>query len=417
MKIGLRGALSNEVLKRNLVVLGVTSAASTFSISLWQGYLPPYLVTRLGDPVLVGLAFSAYSFVTVLAYVFAGWLGDNYGRKVVIVLNSFVLGLAPVLLMASDGTVLMLAPVLYYWAVTALKPNFNAMVTDDVQPSFRGRALGAFNSMAVSVSAVAFLLSGFQLSKGSVIARSSYDLPSMAPLFMYSAVIVLTIAVARLLFLTETYRPQGGRNDKLRTVLSGVLVPLRRRTLFLPTLAYMLHDAALSLVLFLVPIYADQVVGMPPWLLGAMFAVQTVLLFALQVPFGRIADKRGRTWTIIVSFLLEAVLVVVFILDPNPIYAFVMYALWIGMGQMDAPAQYALLADMTRIEERATVIGGFGAITTLVAIPAPLLGGYLYKGLVAAPFYLCSALLASSATIMIAYRVAFKRAGDADVLL
>jgi MFS family permease len=136
-----------------------------------------------------------------------------------------------------------------------------------------------------------------------------------------------------------------------------------------------------------------------------MYAAQAVLLFLLQIPFGRFADLRGRTWVIAVSFLLEAIFATAFVLYRNAIYAALMYVIWMGLGQMDAPAQVALLADLSSIEERATVMGGFGGLTTLAAIPAPLVGGLLYSIYLPSPFYLCSALLLVSTSAILYYRM------------
>jgi len=105
------------------------------------------------------------------------------------------------------------------------------------------------------------------------------------------------------------------------------------------------------------------------------------------------------------SFFWEAVFATAFILYKNPVYAALMYVAWMGLGQMDIPAQVALLADLSSIEERATIMGGFGGLTTLVAIPAPLVGGFLYSLYEPSPFFLCSLLLGVSTAMMIYYRL------------
>ncbi|HVP23738.1 MAG TPA: MFS transporter [Conexivisphaerales archaeon] len=393
--------IRNESLNRNVAVLGFTSAVSTFSISLWQGYLSVFLQGRFPSVLVIGGSFSMYGFVTAVAYLVAGPLGDSYGRKKVIVLSTYLLALCPLLLLFPNNAVLMAAPVLLYWAQTSLQPNFRAIITDSTQPAFRGAAIGIFNSLAVSISAVALLISGFALSANG----DGFSPASFAPIFLFSGIMILGVAVARHILLKETFSPKTAGRERFVANVKKNIEPLRRRDLRIPTAAYMLHDAALSLVLFLVPIYAYKEVSMTPWMIGSMLAAQTILYFVLQVPFGRFADLKGRTWVIALSFGLEAFFAAAFVLYRNPLYVGLTYVAWMGLGQMDAPAQVALLADLSTIEERATVMGSFGGLTTLAAIPAPLLGGFLYGLEIPSPFYLCSALLFVSTLLVLLYRL------------
>jgi len=403
LKVGLGRLFSTEAINRNITVLAVTAAASTFSLSLWQLYLPNYLSTQVKTTVLVGAVYSFSGLVVALSYFISGWLGDSLGRKKVIVANSFLLGLAPLFLMGSDALLLGFGLLLFFWSTSSLQPVFRAMITDGVRASHRGRALSIFNSVAVSLAVLALILSGLRLESLGGSGIQSYSLQNMASLFMASAVIILLMSFVRLIFLSETYRPSNDDRATFSSVIAKNLAPLKKGNVRPLTLAYMLHDAALSMVLFLIPLYATRA-GMAAFTLSTMFAVQIALTFILQIPFGRLADKKGRTWTILVSFVLEAIFAALLVVYANPYYAFAIYTVWIAAGQMDAPAQSALLADLTKIEERSSMMGGFGAVTTLAAIPAPIIGGFLFDVNLPLLFYICSTLLAIAAATMLYYR-------------
>ena len=390
---------------RNVAVLGITSAISTASIALWQGYLSLDMQSRLSSILVIGGSFSVYGLVTAVSYLVAGPLGDTYGRKSIIVLSTYLLGLSPLLLLFPNNTLLIAAPLLLYWAQTALQPNFKAMVMDAVDPAFRGRAFGLFSSMSASVMAIALLASGFALSLTNPSSKGAFSLNALSPFFAISGALILLVACARTVFLKETLGQVTESRERFRASVVKNLEPVRKKALRVPTAAYMLHDSALSLVLFLVPIYAVQETSMTAWMVGAMLALPLVLLVVFQVPFGRFADLRGNAWVISLSFFWEAVFATAFILYKNPVYAALMYVAWMGLGQMDIPAQVALLADLSSIEERATIMGGFGGLTTLVAIPAPLVGGFLYSLYEPSPFFLCSLLLGVSTAMMIYYRL------------
>ncbi len=197
---------------------------------------------------------------------------------------------------------------------------------------------------------------------------------------------------------------------EIKSIATDNLSPLFVDKLRLLTIAYMIHDAGLSLVLFLIPIYAVEYLGMPSSILAVMLALNYVITFLLQAPFGKLADTWGRTKVITLSFFIEAVAIGSLPLVKSPIYLLLVYGIWVAVGQLDAPAEGALLADLSPQERRAAIMGGFGGITTLTAIPAPAIGGALVAVMpsllngYALPFIGSFAVLLLSAFIILYYR-------------
>ncbi|MEM3637415.1 MAG: MFS transporter [Conexivisphaerales archaeon] len=387
----------------NILVLGLSSMVSTFCLSLWQGYLPIYFSGMGYQKWEIGILYTLAAVAVVAAFFVSGWLGDRYGRKTMIVWSTVGLAIASSLLSFPLTAALVTGFLLYNWSTTALQPNFRAMITDSVSKGYRGRALGIFNSMAVALASVAILLSGLYVN--STDARQYAE--KLPVLFTLSAVVIAIVAVSRQAGLFETFR---GMSRGFKSIVTDNISPITVDKLRLLTIAYMVHDAGLSLVLFLIPIYAVEYLGMPSSVLGLMLALNYFITLVLQAPFGKLADSWGRTKVITLSFFIEAVAIGSLILVRNPLYLLLVYGIWVAVGQLDAPAEGALLADLSPQDRRGAVMGGFGGITTLAAIPAPTLGGGLvtvFPSLVdgyGLPFLVSFVVLLASAIMILYYR-------------
>ncbi len=180
-------------LNTNVLVLGLTSMISTFCLSLWQGYLSLYFAGIGYEKWVIGILYTLGAVAVVAAFFIAGWLGDRYGRKTIIVWSTVGLAIASSLLSFQISVAIILGFLLFNWSTTALQPNFRALITDSVSKGYRGRALGYFNSMAVATASIAILLSGIYVNSTDV-----HEYANKLPiLFILSSVIIAIIAVGR----------------------------------------------------------------------------------------------------------------------------------------------------------------------------------------------------------------------------
>jgi MFS family permease len=393
-----------SALTRNVLVLGTTSMFSTFCLSLFTGYLGVYLLGLGYTKAEVGLLYSLGAIAVVASYMVSGWVADRFGRKNAIVAASLILVGAVTLLGFHPGGLVALGIFLLNWGTGALQPAFSAMITESVSVSKRGSALGIFNSLAVGLGAVAVLVSG-SFVNGSDTAAYAERLPF---LLLLSAVIIMAVTVAREAFLLETYTQR--KPYPLKSAIRRIFKPLTEQKIKPLTIAYMIHDAGLSFVLYLIPIYAVLFLHANSVVLASMLALNYLMTLLLQTLFGRLADRWKRTKVILVSFFVEAFAIGSVVLVRSVLFLVLVYGIWVAVGQMDNPAQGALLADLTEKSTRSSVMGGFGGLTTLAAVPAPAVGGLLlslktgFAGGYGLPFYVAFVLLLYSALLIFFYR-------------
>ena len=132
---------------------------------------------------------------------------------------------------------------------------------------------------------------------------------------------------------------------------------------------YVVRMLGLSMVLPLISIYSADMVGATPFLLGLAVGAYGLTQAVLQIPMGWLSDHIDRRWVIVFGLLLLVAGSVVAALSTS-IWGVIGGRFLQGAGAI-ASATMALVADYTRVEQRAkasAIIGGSIAIAFGLAL-------------------------------------------------
>lgn len=132
---------------------------------------------------------------------------------------------------------------------------------------------------------------------------------------------------------------------------------------------YVVRMLGLFMVLPLISIYSADMVGATPFLLGLAVGAYGLTQAALQIPMGWLSDHIDRRWVIVFGLLLLVAGSVVAALSTS-IWGVIGGRFLQGAGAI-ASATMALVADYTRVEQRAkasAIIGGSIAIAFGLAL-------------------------------------------------
>ena len=122
---------------------------------------------------------------------------------------------------------------------------------------------------------------------------------------------------------------------------------------------YVVRMLGLFMVLPLISIYSADMVGATPFLLGLAVGAYGLTQAVLQIPMGWLSDHIDRRWVIVFGLLLLVAGSVVAALSTS-IWGVIGGRFLQGAGAI-ASATMALVADYTRVEQRAkasAIIGG-----------------------------------------------------------
>ncbi len=186
-------------------------------------------------------------------------------------------------------------------------------------------------------------------------------------------------------------------------ITENPMTALERRTVSSLALLYSFRMLGLFMVLPLLSLYAGDLVGASPALIGLALGIYGLSQALLQIPFGWLSDRIGRKPVIIGGLLIFA-LGSLIAATSDSIEGVVLGRALQGAGAI-AGTLMALLADLTRDEQRTkamAVVGiSIGASFAVALVAGPLVAA---AGGLSAVFYL-TAVLAAAGIALVLLRV------------
>jgi len=352
-------------------------------------FLLPIYGKRLGASALeIGGLFSIFAFMTVLIRPAVGWALDRFGRKAFFVaaLAGYA-GTMGLFSIARDVAGLYLARLAQGIASSLMWISAYTIATDLTSPEDRGRAVGRVDE-ASARGALYGALAGF-----GVVGWLSLETGWKVLFIAYA----LLAAAGAWLAWRQVPETRPASSDQAGTG-SPISWPLFR--LMVIVFVTGLSTAMISplLLIFLQDKFTTEVSTL------ALAFIPAALVYSfLPSRMGRLSDRFGRAPLIAIG-LAGSGLVSLFLPGlPGILWLIVLWALEALGLTMAAPAQEALVADITGSQVRGTGYGLYTFAASLGATFGPLLGGWLYDAIGhAAPFYLNGVVLLASAVWVLA---------------
>ncbi|MET1101606.1 MAG: MFS transporter, partial [Pyrodictiaceae archaeon] len=316
-------------MKRNYMLIVLARAALMFANGLLAWYLPLVIKERFG-PGILGLTFSMASMLSTAVGLLGGVLGDNIGRKPVIVLDSiltfsgivfFVLGYT------AEPVLLLLSALALYGFARIGDAVIETVVYESVDEEFLGRALSImFTAGAIAASMGSIIL-------GHIIKQAAE--PAAILLVTSSSLYMLTS-----ILLEETIAEKAGvlgrvslvykLKDAIRTLTDGSR--LVKEGILLPLIITVLMCLEVGSTLYLYPAFMKEVKGFTQDIMSIIYGV-IPLLQAFIYPFaGVIVDKVGAKKAVSLTLFLQAIALTCFVTIAEPLYAGLALVIASGIG-------------------------------------------------------------------------------------
>lgn len=175
---------------------------------------------------------------------------------------------------------------------------------------------------------------------------------------------------------------------------------LRDRRLALLAAANLLDSASTSIVVPLLPLYAETL-GVGPAYLGLLFAVPPLFRALCSTPMGYLADRLGRRPFLVGGTAASAAGVAGLALTTDPTAWLALRAVD-GVGSaMRAPPTTAYIGDVTDGDERGQALGAYQTAGMLAVAVGPALGGGLAEsGSLGLPFLVLGGATLAGAALL-----------------
>jgi MFS family permease len=375
---------------------------------LWLGFggllpvLPIYFADHGIDLATLGVVIAAWPAARLVSEPIFGWLADRTARVPLMVIGLVASGVFGALPLVWTGAVPFIALRAAAGLGTAIyDPAARGFLTDATPPERRGEAFGLYGAAQM----------GGLLLGPTIGAFGAARFGGIAFVFVFGAIasIVAAVTIALRVHETDPAHEHGVSRAPTRTTLppdspyveGRVAADLAAdrtssddgrpmRLLNRGLIAAIIINAGsyygggtyeVIWSLFLRGLGADLA------LIGLTFAMFGLPVLVLSPYAGRLVDRRGSFWFIVLGMVLPAVTAILYTLMRDPTFAVPLILLEATGVAFLNPALYTVVAASSPPGRSSTAQGLFGAAGTLGFIVASLTAGALAEQDILYPFY------------------------------
>ena len=352
-------------LGRNVIALGAVSFLTDVSSEMIYPLLPVFLTAVLGaDASFIGAIEGAAETTAALLKLASGWWSDRVRkRKPLVVLGYGIASvMRPLVAIAQTATQVLFIRVFDRVGKGIRNAPRDALISESVDPSIRGRAFGYHRAMDNAGGILGPLIA---------FAVLTWHFAAIRTVFWLAAIPAALSLVVLVAFVRDVPRaaapPASGALDLTQALGSRFWRVLG--VIFLFTLGNS-TDAFLLL-------RANQL-GVPVALAPILWAALHVVKTASNIPGGSLSDRIGRRPTLIAGWLLYAAVYFGFARATAMWEAWALFAAYGVFFGLTEGSERALVADMVPPERRGTAFGWYNLAIGLGALPASLLFGLVW---------------------------------------
>jgi MFS family permease len=387
-------------LPRNVFAISLVSLLNDASSEIIYPLLPVFLSLTLGaSPGIVGLIEGAAESISSLLKLFAGHFSDRRGKRKGFVVFGYVLSsfTRPLLAFAGSWTQVLGLRIADRVGKGIRSSPRDAMIADTVQVEERGLAFGLHRAMDHTGAVIGPLI-GYLVLFYFAANENKLGAGDFTRIFLVASVPALAAVFVAVMFIRESghYLKRGETAAALpvRFSLRGFDSNFQR---FLLILA--LFTLSNSSDFFLILRAQTTGVSAPhTLLLWAAFHIVKVLS---SIFGGDLSDRLGRRRLIISGWILYAAVYAGFAFVTSQVSVwilFMIYGIYFGLSE---GAEKALVADLVRPQQRGTAYGLYNLAFGVTVLPASLLMGALWDWRGPTTAFLVSAIIGSSAALLL----------------
>lgn len=386
----------------NAWVLALSAAVWSLGGSIASPYQSVFFHTVGATPIFIGFLMAVSSALTALAQLVGGYVADRWGRKKVIVVFSFVSAASAWVYIFIDRYQLLILPVMLASVAGIYGPAFSALLSESMRPELRAKGVASFTLVSSLPSVFCPYIGGFLMTRFGT-------LPGLRIAYFVSGLLGVIGVSYRAVRLEETYAGNGvTREGRLRdiildTVNSYVEAAKQMSSGARRLLAYSLTASAGSgMTASYASLYVIETLQVQAQFYGLLTNMAGIVNIIFLFASTALVKRAGLRKTAIYASLSVPVGQFIFVRSKgmNDL------ATWTVLGAAGSaflgPSIAALQADLTPKEARGRLMALFSFFPLVLAIPAQILGGYLYENVnPLAPFLASLPIFVLAAAILV----------------
>jgi len=390
-------------------MLTSTSAVWSVGAAMASPYQTLYFVALGTAPQYVGALVAYGTAVTILALLIGGYIADNWGRRRVIIIFSWISVISSFLYVVIDSPILIIVPLTFGSLASVYTPAFNSLMMDSIEPSDRIRGFSVFNAINTIPSIFVPTVGGLLMYHFGILngIKIAYVLSGTF------GVIGVTIRTAK---LGETYFVKPKEEKSFlhyikSSLVNGIKATSRSGSIVKKLLVYVtLAGIGTGLTAPYVSIYVVDNLKINPidyslvvdlagavtvaLLLGIIFLIQrlgarkSVLVASVASPLSNVMFTQAKTMDELLEWGVTGAVATA----------------------LQAPSLGTMQAEAIPIEDRGKILAMFSILPAMVSLPSQVGAGVLYTSVSPVTPFLLS-ILPFSLGAFILYTIGHEKNG------
>ena len=330
---------------------------------IWQ----PFILSIGLSMKILGAFESIIVLTMIVAQPIIGVVSDSYGRKDLLVIREFLMLFALILCVYTKTWYLLLFVVLFIGLSMAFEPVYNTFVVESSDQTKLGMTFSIINTAYMVTGLIAPVFAGL-----------------LADSYGYSSVFYITIGLGMLSLLivqiklveTKLIEDKISLSLSIKSLVKTFYPPSHLRGFYV---SMIVDSVFFGLGFKLLYGMLSEGYGYTSSMLGLLVTALTGAWAVSQIPLGRVLDRVGYKFYIIVSQMISCVILTCLLFTQRFEFVLAMHAIMGVATAMWVPAEQSWIASNVDPRERAHAIGSYYAVKGLLSIPSPFIGGILYE--------------------------------------
>jgi MFS family permease len=360
-------------ISKELKVILARSSIANFVVNL-NPYNSIFIVALGATGTQLGLLTSLSLGLTAVTAMLTGWLSDRLDRKKMFLVGAFIGVLVPLTYLTAHSLYWLIPAFIFAgFADGVISPAWTAMYANSIRNRQRGTVYGIANVFIL----IPVLFAG--IIGGQIVSTSGgLTVEGIRPVYIAQAALLLLSWVMVWRYLGNRKPDQPKRRLDSKTMLDDYGNVLAKKGVWSWVLMKSLGSLSIGLAGPFWMVYAAVVHGASAMIIAYMVTARSLTQIVTSPLAGRLTDNVGRKMMIIVGRLVMYVATVIFILlGKNPV---ALILAWVLMGISDSTgvAWQAQEAELVYHNQRGRMTALSVAAFNALAVPASILGGWLW---------------------------------------
>lgn len=360
-------------LSRDLKVIFARSSVANFVVNL-NPYNSIFIVALGATGTQLGLLTSLSLGLTAVTAMLTGWLSDRLDRKKVFLVGAFIGVLVPLTYLTA-GSLYWLIPAFVFAGLAdgVISPAWTAMYANSIRNKQRGTVYGIANVFILTPVLFAGIIGGQIVS-----VSGGLTVEGIRPVYIAQAALLVLAWVTVWRCLGNRKPGQPKKRLGAKTMLDDYGNVIAKKGVMSWVLMKSLGSLSIGLAGPFWMVYAAAIHGASAMTIAYMVTARSLTQIATSPLAGRLTDSVGRKKMIIGGRLVMYAATAIFLLLGRSPVALV--TAWVLMGISDSTgvAWQAEEAELVYHDQRARMTALSVAAFNALAVPASILGGWLW---------------------------------------